>query len=81
MKKITWEKIMKICCKSYDYGAPNFLYITLQDEEERCIIPITERGGEEFWGEVKHRGLFDQKMALIAEATWNRISSKIHQKE
>ncbi len=73
IKKFNWEMITKICYKSYDFGAPNFLYISLKNKDENYIIPITEKGGTDFWKEVKYRGLFDQKLAIIAEGSYNQI--------
>lgn len=73
VKKISWNDITRICYKSYDYGAPDFLYLSLENSEEQYIIPLTEKGGKTFWEEVRIRGMFDQKLAIIAEGSWNKI--------
>jgi hypothetical protein len=73
VKKLKWGWIVRICYKSYDDGAPDFLYVSLKNKDEKYIIPITEKGGNDFWEEVKNRGLFDQKLAIIAEESWNQI--------
>lgn len=72
-RKFKWDNVTKICYKSYDYGAPNFLYISLSDETEKIILPIDDKGGDSFWEEVKRRGLFDIGRALKAEGSWNTI--------
>ena len=53
----------------YDYGAPDFLYIFFDNSHDKCIIPIHEKGGEEFWEEIKLRKLFDPQYAIVANTS------------
>lgn len=69
IKTFSWKDIVKICFKSYDYGAPNFLYIFFEDNNYNCIIPIHENGGEDFWVEIKNRKLFNPKYAITADTS------------
>ena len=68
IKTFYWKDIIKICFKSYDYGAPNFLHIFFENNNS-CIIPIHENGGEDFWKEVKRRKLFDPRYAITADTS------------
>ena len=69
IKTYFWNKIVKICFKSYDYGAPDFLYIFFEDNNDNCIIPIQENGDDDFWVEVKRRKLFNPKYAITADTS------------
>lgn len=66
-KTFSWKDITKICYKSYDYGAPDFLHIFFASRNDPCIIPIEEKDGEAFWEEVKRRKLFNPRYAIKAD--------------
>ncbi len=68
-KTFSWKNIIKICYKSYDYGAPDFLYIFFEKNNNKCTIPIHENGGEDFWEEVKRRKLFNPQYAITADTS------------
>lgn len=68
-KTYQWNKIIKVCFKSYDFGVPNFAYIFFKDDPEPCIVPIDDKGGEAFWTELKRRGLFDASREIHADTS------------
>ena len=79
VKNIKWNEIKRIFYKTYDYGAPDFIYLSLDNfplkKGNKVIIPVTETGGEALWEEIKKRGLFDQNLAVHAEMSENEITS------
>lgn len=73
-KAISWNDIVQICFKSYDYGAPHFLYIKIKNSDEKFIIGITDQGGTQLWKEIQRRGLVSVNKAKIVESTWNEYN-------
>ena len=68
MKTFNWKDIIRICLKSYDYGASHFLYLEISNIKEDIIVPITETGGEAFLTEIIKRGMITQNQIDIALA-------------
>ncbi|MHA1989492.1 MAG: hypothetical protein ACW98A_00915 [Candidatus Hodarchaeales archaeon] len=79
IEKVPWSSIRKIFYKSYDYGAPNYLFLSLDEfplnKGMKYLVSITENGGKALWEEIKLRNLFDQGLAINTEASMNRIYS------
>ena len=73
-KTFKWNDINRICLKSYDYGAPHFLYITIPKVEDNIIVPITETGGEEFLEEVIKRKYVTKNEIDIALAKLGSVN-------
>lgn len=66
-KAVQWEIIQKVCFKSFDYGAPDFIYLFVVDEEGPYIIPISEGRDDPLWTEIKERGLFPSRLEIKAD--------------
>lgn len=59
-KEIKWADIVRVCYKTYDYGAPDFLYIHTDDgHDAEAIVPVTDTGGDVLWKEIQERKFFD----------------------
>lgn len=59
---LPWDAICRVCYRTYDYGAPDFIHLFVDDGfEPEAIVPVTETGGEDLWTEVLRRGLFSWK--------------------
>jgi hypothetical protein len=69
VKTYNWKDILKICFKSYDYGAPNFAYVFFRSSDDTCIIPIHGNDNENFWQEIKNRGLFNASYEIHADTS------------
>ncbi|MBD3191006.1 MAG: hypothetical protein GF308_10200 [Candidatus Heimdallarchaeota archaeon] len=79
-KSYTWDSVVKVCFKSYDYGAPHFCYLYFDNKPDEIILPV--EGKEEcvvFWEEVKARGLFDP--AKEKHAQYSRPEFNCHSKK
>ena len=75
-KQIKWADIFRISYKTYDCGAPDFVYIHLDEGfDAEAIVPMTETGGEGLWKEIQARGLVSENEALIAQRSENEITS------
>ena len=69
VKKCYWKDIIKVCFKSYDFGAPNFAYVFFGSNDDSCIIPIYGDSNEKFWKEIKNRKLFNPSYEIHADTS------------
>jgi hypothetical protein len=75
-KTFEWVDINRICLKTYDYGAPHFLYIEIPNVEEDIIVPITKTGGEAFLEELINRRLVTRNQIDITLANLKSVHIK-----
>ena len=61
-----WDDIKHICFQVEDIYISDGIYVFTKVRPESYVIPIEAIGGQEFWAEVIHRGLFDAELAITA---------------
>jgi hypothetical protein len=64
-----WSDIERICFKAEGLATSDGIYVFTRLRSESFAIPIEASGGQEFWGEVISRGLFDPELAIQAASS------------
>ena len=65
-QEICWDLIIRICYKAEGFLASDGIYIFTSERPESYVIPLEATGGQELWGKIIGRGLFDAELAIRA---------------
>jgi hypothetical protein len=64
-----WACIERISFKAEDLDMSDGVYIFTSLRSESYVVPTEASGGEELWGEILRRGLFDPELAIEAASS------------
>jgi hypothetical protein len=65
-QELRWDVIKRICFKAEGFLASDGIYIFTSERPESYVIPVEATGGQELWGKIISRGLFDADLAIQA---------------
>ena len=61
-----WDSIVRVCFKAEDMWVSDGIYVFTTERPESYVIPTEANGGNELWGEILLRKLFDAALATEA---------------